>query len=101
MSDVGMTRRPLIPAVLAASVALAPAAAAQEPTLAFDRQCYTEYQPMQFSGSGYTPGGAVDLWFNRVGAVLGSYETTVLLTVEEAMDAMRKAQDVGYRAPGA
>ena len=35
------------------------------------------------------------------GGALGSYETTVLLTVEEAMDAMRKAQDVGYRAPGA
>jgi len=25
----------------------------------------------------------------------------VLLTVDEAMDAMRKAEQVGYRAPGA
>jgi hypothetical protein len=29
------------------------------------------------------------------------YETTVLLTVEETMDALRKAQQVKYRAPGA
>ena len=77
VSHYGMpSRRPLIPAVLAATVALAPAAAAQEPTLVFDRKCYTEYQPMHFTGSGYTPGGVVDLWFNRVGFVLGSYETT-------------------------
>ena len=35
------------------------------------------------------------------GGALSSIETTVLLTVEEAMDAMRKAKDVQYRAPGA
>jgi uncharacterized protein with GYD domain len=34
------------------------------------------------------------------GGALKSHETTVLLTVEESMDAMRKAQKVGYRAPG-
>src|SRR5216117_202109 len=35
------------------------------------------------------------------GGALSSFETTVLLTVDETMDALRKAQQVRYRAPGA
>src|SRR5690606_32051909 len=35
------------------------------------------------------------------GGALSSFETTVLLTVEETMDALRKAQEVTYRPPGA
>ncbi len=35
------------------------------------------------------------------GGALRSLETTVLLTVEETMDALRKAEQVQYRAPGA
>ena len=35
------------------------------------------------------------------GGGLSSYETTVLMTVDETMDAMRKAGSVRYRAPGA
>lgn len=35
------------------------------------------------------------------GGALSSIETTVLLTVDETMQAMRKAQQVRYRAPGA
>jgi uncharacterized protein with GYD domain len=35
------------------------------------------------------------------GGALSSYETTVLLTVDETLDALRKAEQVGYRAPGA
>ena len=35
------------------------------------------------------------------GDALNSLETTVLMTVEETMDAMRKAQQVQYRKPGA
>ena len=35
------------------------------------------------------------------GGALGSFETTVLLTVDETMDALRKAQQVQYQAPGA
>ena len=35
------------------------------------------------------------------GGALSSFETTVLLTVEETMDALRKADLVKYRAPGA
>ena len=35
------------------------------------------------------------------GGALSSLETTTLLTVDETMDALRKAQQVGYRAPGA
>ena len=34
------------------------------------------------------------------GGALNSYETTVLLTVEETMDALRKAEEVRYRPPG-
>ena len=69
-------RRPLSPAVLAATAVLVPAAAAQTPapTLGFDRACYTEHQPMRFTGTGFTPGGPVDLVFSRPGFVLGSYE---------------------------
>ena len=33
------------------------------------------------------------------GGALGSHETTVLLSVEETMDALRKAGQVQYRAP--
>ena len=35
------------------------------------------------------------------GGALGSLETTVLLTVDETIDALRKAGQIGYRAPGA
>ena len=35
------------------------------------------------------------------GGALASIETTVLLTVEETLDALGRAQGVGYRAPGA
>jgi uncharacterized protein with GYD domain len=35
------------------------------------------------------------------GGALSSFETTVLMTVDEAIDALRKAEQVGYRAPGA
>jgi uncharacterized protein with GYD domain len=35
------------------------------------------------------------------GGALSSFETTVLLTVEETMEALQKAGEVRYRAPGA
>ena len=35
------------------------------------------------------------------GGALSSLETTVLMTVEETMDALRKVEQVKYRAPGA
>src|SRR5438552_17276507 len=35
------------------------------------------------------------------GGALSSLETTVLMTVEETMDALRKAEQVRYRAPDA
>ena len=35
------------------------------------------------------------------GGALSSFETTVLMSVEETMDAMRKAVGIGYRQPGA
>ena len=34
------------------------------------------------------------------GGALSSIETTVLLTVEETLDALGRASSVGYRAPG-
>jgi uncharacterized protein with GYD domain len=35
------------------------------------------------------------------GGALSSFETTVLLTVEETLDAMGKAKDIKYQPPGA
>ena len=35
------------------------------------------------------------------GGALSSFETTVLITVEETLEALRKAQQVRYRPPGA
>ena len=35
------------------------------------------------------------------GGALRSFETTVLLTVDETLDALGKAGQVGYRSPGA
>ena len=35
------------------------------------------------------------------GGALSSFETIVLLTVDETLDALRRANQVGYRAPGA
>ena len=35
------------------------------------------------------------------GGALSSLETTVLLTVEQTLDALRKAEHVRYRPPGA
>ena len=34
------------------------------------------------------------------GGALSTFETTVLLTVEETLEALTRAQTVGYRAPG-
>jgi uncharacterized protein with GYD domain len=34
------------------------------------------------------------------GGALSSYETTVLLTIDETMNALRKAKQVTYKAPG-
>ena len=34
------------------------------------------------------------------GGALSSFETTVLMTVDETMDALRRAQQVQYRPPG-
>ena len=35
------------------------------------------------------------------GGAISSLETTVLLTVDETIDALRKAEQVQYRPPGA
>ena len=35
------------------------------------------------------------------GGALSSFETTVLLTADETMDALRKAGQIQYRPPGA
>lgn len=35
------------------------------------------------------------------GGALASFETTVLLTVEETLDALRTAGEIAYRSPGA
>jgi uncharacterized protein with GYD domain len=35
------------------------------------------------------------------GGALSSFDTTVLLTVDETLEALRRVEQVGYRAPGA
>ncbi len=35
------------------------------------------------------------------GGALSSFDTTVLMTVDETIDALRKAKEIQYRAPGA
>ncbi len=35
------------------------------------------------------------------GGALSKIETTVLVTVEETLEALRRARDIGYRPPGA
>ena len=34
------------------------------------------------------------------GGSLSKFETTVLLTVDETLEALRRAQTIGYRPPG-
>jgi hypothetical protein len=62
------SRRPIALAVVAAA-SLAPAASAQapQPTIAFDRPCYTAEQALAFTGAGYTPSGPVDLQLSAAG----------------------------------
>src|SRR5215210_220890 len=77
VSDRSMKSRHPLTLAVAATAALAPAASAQtpQPTLQFDRSCYTEHQEMRFNGTGYTPGGEVGLFIARVGEVLGQFST--------------------------
>jgi hypothetical protein len=49
--------------------------------------------PLYLSRFNYTP--------ETCGGALSSLETTVLLTVDETMDALRKAEEIQYQAPGA
>lgn len=64
-----MTSRLPLALAVAAGATLAPAAAAQapQPTLTFDRPCYTAEQPLAFTGAGYTPSGAVTMLFSVPG----------------------------------
>jgi hypothetical protein len=64
-------------AFLSVAAALGPPAIAQvpQPTLQFDRSCYTESQHMPFTGAGYSPGGEVNLLAARPMDPRGSYTT--------------------------
>ena len=68
--------RSLLAAVVAACAAIMPAAAwAQDgPTLEFDRPCYSDGDPVGFTGAGYTPNGEVGFLF-AAGGRLGGYDT--------------------------
>ncbi len=60
--------------------------------------------PLYLTKLNYTPETWARLFGNpedRRKAALSSIETTVLLTVDETMDALRKAEQVKYRPPGA
>jgi len=71
--------RSVLAVVVAALAVTIPAAAwgqGPKPTLTFDQPCYSPGDRMGFSGTGYTPGGAVRLFFNAVGTQrAGSYDT--------------------------
>jgi hypothetical protein len=70
--------RSLLAALVAALVAIVPAAArAQDgPTLTFDKPCYAEGDPMAYSGAGFTPGGEVNFLFSSLSTSrLGSFDT--------------------------
>jgi len=57
-----MTRSVLALVVTAVTVAIPAAASAQAPTtLSFDQPCYSPGDRMTFSGTGYTPSGAIQL----------------------------------------
>jgi hypothetical protein len=64
-----MTSRCPLALAVAAAATLAPAASAQapQPTIAFDRPCYTAEQALAFTGTGYTPSGPVRLLFSAPG----------------------------------
>lgn len=68
--------RSLLAAVVAACAAIMPAAAWAQanPTLAFDKPCYSPGDPVGFTGAGYSPNGDVSLLFAAAGRV-GSYDT--------------------------
>ena len=60
--------RSLLAALVAALAAVMPAAAWAQagPTLDFDKPCYAEDDPMQYSGAGFTPGGEVNFLFSSL-----------------------------------
>jgi hypothetical protein len=60
--------RSLLAALVAALVAIVPAAArAQDgPTLTFDKPCYAPGDTMAFTGSGYTPNGPVTMFITSL-----------------------------------
>jgi len=71
--------RSLLAALVVALAAILPAAAwAQSaPTLTFDQPCYSPGDEMAFTGSGYTPGGTVNMFFNSFSTQeMGSLDTT-------------------------
>jgi hypothetical protein len=71
--------RSLLAGLVAVVAAIAPAAArAQDaPTLTFDHACYSPGDTMTFSGNGYTPGGAVSMFFfSTSNQEVGGYDTS-------------------------
>jgi len=71
--------RSLLAAVVAAFAALMPAAAWAQagPTLTFDKPCYAKGDPMEYSGTGFTPGGEVNFLFRSLSnQSTGTYDTS-------------------------
>jgi hypothetical protein len=70
--------RSLLAALVAALAATMPAAAWAQgaPTLTFDKPCYAKDDPMEYSGTGYTPGGEINFLFSSLSnQSTGSYDT--------------------------
>ena len=70
--------RSLLAAVVAALAAIMPAAAwAQDgPTLTFDKPCYAKGDPMEYSGTGFTPGGEINMLYRSLSnQATGAFDT--------------------------
>ena len=81
--------------VVAAVASLAAAAPAQAaPTITTDRQCYSTFTPLRISGTGFTPGAAVQLsetWIDPDGA---SRFGPALTATADAAGALTYAQEL-------
>src|SRR5690242_10165451 len=76
-----MTRLPLTAALTATVLTVSVAQAAGAPALQTDHPCYTPNEDMTFTGTGYTPGGNVNL----VLSLTGKFGSNLLMAKQPAV----------------
>lgn len=97
-----MTRIPLLAALLALA---APASATAAPALELDRPCYARFTHIGLTGSGFTPGGPVEVTGTYPdGALAGRFELTAgqagtITSIAETpeIESVRSALTIGAR----